>query len=495
MGHATKTNAEFDFDWNLELKSIRTALTAELHEAVVLYCARLLEGAVLEAVLQAGEPPLPTVFENLVLLNQEGYTGHFERTCFHALRQMGNDARHLRRKMTSDDAMIALCFADMVATWCDDHLNTMRKNKYDTRIPECRSSDAGHVLRWLQKTYAGKASRVMTYYTTNKEKVFDKSPVYSSLLVEHLIRKEEPEDAEVVLESALEHFRKDIRLNQLKGWLLRGKSLEISRKHLEELQKRSSTDPETLGLLAGTYKRLWEQEWTADSKPTRYLDKSLKKYKTAWKASQKKNIYAGLNTASMMFLLGDEKDSRLIAQEVSSLLAKRITRVGVENLDFWNRATRAEVEILLGNLEEARLLYVDLFTENLEPKSEESTRRQLGYLLDKMQLEQDLESFLKTPRRYDPAPIDVTDVKFPKCITEDLIHELSRNNHDVWARKRMDEHWTFGTRRNDNTKEHPDLLPYELLVDQERDYDRASVIQTLKALLKLGYTVSKKKPQ
>ena len=36
---------------------------------------------------------------------------------------------------------------------------------------------------------------------------------------------------------------------------------------------------------------------------------------------------------------------------------------------------------------------------------------------------------------------------------------------------------------------HPDLVPYEDLPEGERQYDRTSVIETLKVILTLGYSI------
>ena len=77
---------------------------------------------------------------------------------------------------------------------------------------------------------------------------------------------------------------------------------------------------------------------------------------------------------------------------------------------------------------------------------------------------------------------------------ETLVEKLARNNHDHWALKRIAEGWRYGAKRNDNKKEHPDLVPYDQLPESEKEYDRKTVIEALKAITALGYEV-KKKPQ
>lgn len=92
---------------------------------------------------------------------------------------------------------------------------------------------------------------------------------------------------------------------------------------------------------------------------------------------------------------------------------------------------------------------------------------------------------------YKPKPIDTEHIKIPKNL-EKLIELLSENSHDIWARQRMDEGWTFGPERNDPEKKHPDLIPYDELLPSEQEYDRITVMGALKAIMALGYRIEKK---
>lgn len=90
---------------------------------------------------------------------------------------------------------------------------------------------------------------------------------------------------------------------------------------------------------------------------------------------------------------------------------------------------------------------------------------------------------------YSPTPIDTSDI----ALSEDLAgltEAMARNVHEVWAAGRIKEGWTFGTIRNDQNKTHPCLIPYEQLPESEREYDRQTAIQTLKLIMKLGYTIT-----
>jgi len=91
----------------------------------------------------------------------------------------------------------------------------------------------------------------------------------------------------------------------------------------------------------------------------------------------------------------------------------------------------------------------------------------------------------KTDRGYQPKPIDTSAVKLPHELDK-KIEELARNNHEVWAQERRQGGWKHGPERNDTKKEHPGLLPYEQLSETEKDVDRETVEQTLKAAVALG---------
>ena len=93
--------------------------------------------------------------------------------------------------------------------------------------------------------------------------------------------------------------------------------------------------------------------------------------------------------------------------------------------------------------------------------------------------------------QYKPEPLDTSNVTLPPDVLE-LRERLARNTHDVWARERMAQGWTWGPRRDDENKQHPCLVPYEELSDSERDYDRNTAMETLKAICAAGYQIVKR---
>ena len=55
----------------------------------------------------------------------------------------------------------------------------------------------------------------------------------------------------------------------------------------------------------------------------------------------------------------------------------------------------------------------------------------------------------------------------------------------------MRQGWTYGPERNDPDKKHPDLVAYSELPQQEKEYDRKTAMELLKAILSLGYNITK----
>ncbi|MBQ9678636.1 MAG: Ryanodine receptor Ryr [Prevotella sp.] len=91
-------------------------------------------------------------------------------------------------------------------------------------------------------------------------------------------------------------------------------------------------------------------------------------------------------------------------------------------------------------------------------------------------------------KNHAPQPIDTSDVKLPEQL-EDLVEEMSKNVHEVWAETRIRQGWKYGVQRNDELKTHPCLVPYEELTEEEREYDRNTAIGTLKLIMKLGFKI------
>ncbi|HKO59975.1 MAG TPA: TRAFs-binding domain-containing protein [Pyrinomonadaceae bacterium] len=87
---------------------------------------------------------------------------------------------------------------------------------------------------------------------------------------------------------------------------------------------------------------------------------------------------------------------------------------------------------------------------------------------------------------FKPSVVDTSSVKLTDDV-QALVEQLAENTHNVWARQRLLDGWTYGPKRDDLRKKHPCLVAYEQLPESEKEYDRHTAVETLKVALKLGY--------
>jgi class 3 adenylate cyclase len=85
-------------------------------------------------------------------------------------------------------------------------------------------------------------------------------------------------------------------------------------------------------------------------------------------------------------------------------------------------------------------------------------------------------------------PLDTQSTRLPPELLE-LTELLARHAHYIWGRQRLADGWRWGHVRSDDRREHPCLVPYEQLPESEKQYDRNAALETLKAILALGYKI------
>ncbi len=93
-------------------------------------------------------------------------------------------------------------------------------------------------------------------------------------------------------------------------------------------------------------------------------------------------------------------------------------------------------------------------------------------------------------KNYVPQPVDMSDIQLPEELSE-LVEQMAKNVHEVWAQSRMEQGWEYGDERSDALKQHPCLVPYEELPEVEKAYDRDTALGTLKLICKLGFKIVK----
>ena len=99
---------------------------------------------------------------------------------------------------------------------------------------------------------------------------------------------------------------------------------------------------------------------------------------------------------------------------------------------------------------------------------------------------------LQSVEEYEPHPIDVDDIPLDRDL-EELQEAIAENAHDVWAKARINEGWSYGKERDDINRLHPDLVPYTALPDSEKEYDRIMAFNTIKLVKKLGFDIIRRR--
>lgn len=91
---------------------------------------------------------------------------------------------------------------------------------------------------------------------------------------------------------------------------------------------------------------------------------------------------------------------------------------------------------------------------------------------------------------YLPQPLDTSDILLSEELME-LVEQMAKNVHEVWAENRISEGWSYGPERSDTLKQHPCLIPYDELPECEKAYDRDTALGTLKLICKLGFKITR----
>lgn len=99
---------------------------------------------------------------------------------------------------------------------------------------------------------------------------------------------------------------------------------------------------------------------------------------------------------------------------------------------------------------------------------------------------------LHSIEEYEPYPIDVDSIPLNDEL-EQLQEAIAENAHNVWAKARMKEGWTYGKEWDEAQKHDPTIMPYTALPDSEKEYDRLTAFNTIKLVKKLGFDIVKRK--
>lgn len=94
--------------------------------------------------------------------------------------------------------------------------------------------------------------------------------------------------------------------------------------------------------------------------------------------------------------------------------------------------------------------------------------------------------------KYVPQCADIDNIQLPEELTE-LAEQMAKNVHEEWAQERIRQGWTYGKERNDSLKQHPCLIPYEELPEEEKQFDRITSTKTLQFIISQGFKITRVK--
>ena len=87
---------------------------------------------------------------------------------------------------------------------------------------------------------------------------------------------------------------------------------------------------------------------------------------------------------------------------------------------------------------------------------------------------------------FNPQPYDLTSVPLPQVL-EKITEQISHNHHEVWAKHRISQGWSWGPMFNHEEKLHPSLQPYNSLDEAQLMVNRITSSNILKSVLTLEY--------
>ncbi|XP_061698948.1 ryanodine receptor 3-like [Syngnathoides biaculeatus] len=89
---------------------------------------------------------------------------------------------------------------------------------------------------------------------------------------------------------------------------------------------------------------------------------------------------------------------------------------------------------------------------------------------------------------YKPSPLDLSDMKLTPG-QELLVDKLAENAHNVWAKDRIKQGWTYGIQQDLKSKRNPRLVPYAMLDERTKKSNRDSLREAIRTLIGYGYNV------
>lgn len=381
---ATKQSSVLDsenFCLQTDLEQLTKVAQVKATEAMVFYCGRILEATSNYCVIQLGDKAKSNVFANIEYINDFNLLDENTRHWAHALRRLANQFRHILKPTEENDGDISVILLDMWMSWL---LNNSQLISKDSQPYTPISNQQQQLLYQFNSLRSWLEHKQLDRLLDENTKDYLRQPVFASVICEELINQQNYSTANDFLTEALHEHPNDLRLQQLIGLLLsRTGKLKEAESNLRRLLKRFPNDDETIGILAGVIKKLWQ------GGEENKLAQWGKLYSKGWQQSKFRNTYLGINAATYSLWSGDKLKSQTTALSIIDTYStrERILRERLQQtthqMDYWDLATLAESYLLAGQIDQAESHYQKLFeSSQYQSKPHQVPANQLAHHID-----------------------------------------------------------------------------------------------------------------
>jgi class 3 adenylate cyclase len=278
------------------------------------------------------------------------------------------------------------------------------------------------------------AASLYAIWATRDKPLWSTQPQRYGDVARRLLRAGEPLLAYDVTREAALLWPQDIELQLLQALALaRCRATPLANALLAGLYAAGHRDEETVGLLARTYKDLWEEAGDPTLKQE-YLLRAQALYSESFAGGRATRYWSGINAATLQLLRGDVAAAVDTAREVQTICEHALAAVDLQPGDhYWLEATLGEAALVQDQLEPAGAHYqaaVALASKDLGDLA--STRRNARLILGARGRDpQLLEQWLPAPvvvvftGHLIDAP-DRTDARFPPSAEHAVFAQLKR---------------------------------------------------------------------
>jgi class 3 adenylate cyclase len=278
-------------------------------------------------------------------------------------------------------------------------------------------------------------------WATRDKALWSTQPKRYGEVARRLLRAGEPLLAYDVTREAVLLWPQDTQLQLLQALALaRCRATGLANALLENLYAAGHRDEETVGLLARTYKDLWE-EASDPALKQQYLLRAQSLYSESFAGGRVSRYWSGINAATLQLLLGEVTAAVETAREVRTICEQALAADQQPGDHYWLEATLGEAALIQDQLDKAGAHYqaaAVLASKDLGDLA--STRRNARLILHARGHDpQLLEQWL-------PAPVvvvftghlldapDRTDARFPPSAAPAVFTQIKRYLGEVRAK-------------------------------------------------------------